>query len=211
MVGKGPSPDVAIDICREKCERIVVGNHEELVRAEKVFGGDEYVEMQERQRKKIGQERCDFLLTLENSIDVKMSGKNVRLFHASPVSALHRVRRSDGKEKHLSMFESTDFTGFSCEPDVVGYGDIHVSFVEVIGGKILFNVGSVGNPLGIDTRASFGIISGEYGSDAEDKLEIEIVKVDYDKDKAIEDARGGDLPEAELYVNEIMTGIYRGV
>ena len=209
MIGKGPSPDIVIDICSDKCERVVRGNHEELICSETVYGGDVYAKLKEWHRNKIGEKRYEYLLGLENSVDIRMSGKEIRLFHASQIGVHSRVHRSDSLEKHLLMFENTDFTGYLCEPKIVGYGDIHSSFIEIIGGKILFNVGSVGNPLGMDTRASFGIIRGDYNSSVEGKLELEIVKIDYDKNKAVKDARNCDLMEIELYINEILTGKYR--
>jgi len=39
-------------------------------------------------------------------------------------------------------------------------------------------------------------------------LGIEIVKIDYDKNKAIKDAQKCDLPEIDYYINEIVTGNY---
>jgi len=209
IIGKGPSPDIVIDICKKYCEKIVKGNHEELICSETVFGGEKYKKIKEWHKYKIGKNRYEYLQSLGNSIEFKMSGKNIRLFHASQTGVCNRVYMNDNKEKHLSMFESTDFTGYLFEPKIVGYGDIHSSFIEIIGEKILFNVGSVGNSLGIDTRASFGIITGEYNSDINEKLELEIVKIDYDKNKAIEDAKNCDLPEIEFYINEILTGKYR--
>jgi protein phosphatase len=209
IIGKGPSPDSAIDFCREKCERIIKGNHEEFICSDITYGGETFEKMKEWHKNKIGKERYDYLLTLGNSIDIKMSGKNIRLFHASQISTTNRVRKSDDIEKHLSMFENTEFTGYLHKPQVVGYGDIHNSYTELINGKILFNVGSVGNPLGIDTRASFGIISGQCNSSAEDKLGLEIVKVEYDKNRAIYEAKNCGLLGIEFYINEILTGKYR--
>ena len=209
IIGKGPSSDVVLDMCKEKCERIVRGNHEDLICSEFAIGDEIYKKMKEWHINKIGKERYEFLQTFENSVDIKLSGKNIRLFHASQIATTSRVRKNDSIEKHLSMFDSTDFTGHLHEPNIVGYGDIHVSYIEIIGDKVLFNVGSVGNPLGMDTRASFGIISGEHDSNVEDKLGLEIVKVEYDKIKAIAEAKNCDLVEIELYINEILTGKYR--
>ena len=211
MIGKGPSSDVVLDICNERCEKIVRGNHEEVICAVPIeeITNDLLVKMNEWHREKIGKKRLEFLSSLDNCIDIKMSGKNIRLLHASPISVWNRIHKRDDKEKHLTMFENTEFTGFSFVPDIVGYGDIHSSYLETIGEKLLFNVGSVGNPLGRIVKASFGIITGEFNSSANDKLEIEIVKLDYDKDKAVEDAKNSGIPGSDLYINEILTGIYR--
>jgi len=209
LIGKGPSPDNVINICKENCEKIVKGNHEELICSEIAFGGEIYEKIKEWHKNRIGIDRINFLNSLNYTIDIKMSGKDIRLFHASHINVLNRIHKNDNIDKHLSMFENTDFTGYLQNPKIVGYGDIHVSYIELIGDKLLFNVGSVGNSLGIDTRASFGIITGEYNSNIDDKLEIEIVKIEYDKSKSINDAKNCDLPEIELYINEIITGKYR--
>ena len=211
MIGKGPSSDIVIDICNNQCEKIIKGNHEEVICSVPLedITDDLLAKMVEWHRIKIGETRLKMLSLLENCVDIKMSGKNIRLLHASPVNVWTRVHKKDNKEKHLSMFKNTEFTGFSNVPNIVGYGDIHSSYIEIIGEKILFNVGSVGNPLGKSTKASFGIITGEYNSSTNEKLEIEIVKIEYDKDKAVMDAKESNLPGIELYIEEILTGIYR--
>jgi hypothetical protein len=56
-------------------------------------------------------------------------GRQVRLFHASQQSVYYRVRMDDPREKLLEMFTNTEFTGNTCVPDVVGYGDIHRAYV----------------------------------------------------------------------------------
>jgi predicted phosphodiesterase len=201
LVGKGPSSDIVIDICREKCEKIIKGNWEEA------FLSKESNPVIEWHINKLGEARLNFLHSLENCIELKMSGKNIRLFHASQIGVNNRVYKNDPKEKHLAMFDNTEFTGYSFIPDIIGYGDIHSSYKETLGEKILFNVGSVGNPLDI-TKASFGIITGEYDSFI---IDIEIIKVDYDKEKSIDDAKKCNLIDIDLYINEIIFAKYRGV
>ena len=211
LIGKGPSSDSVIDICQKYCEKIIKGNHEELICSGNVFGGEVYEAIKQWHINKIGNERLDYLRSLNNCIDFRLGGKNIRLFHASQIGVCYRVHKKDSMEKHLQMFDNTEFTGFTNNPDIVGYGDIHSSFIEIINDKILLNVGSVGNPLGIDTRASFGIIKGIIDNNINERIELEIVKVDYDKNKAIDDAKKSDLPEIELYINEIITGKYREI
>ena len=53
-----------------------------------------------------------------------MSGKRVRLFHASQEGIYHRVHMNGTLDEHLAMFTNTAFTGDALVPDVVGYGDI---------------------------------------------------------------------------------------
>jgi len=42
--------------------------------------------------------RYEFLQSLGNSIDIKMSGKNIRLFHASQIDVCNRVHKHDNKK-----------------------------------------------------------------------------------------------------------------
>jgi hypothetical protein len=60
------------------------------------------------------------------------------------------------------MFENTCFTGWGFEPDTVGYADIHHPYQKTYDEKILFNIGSVGNPLD-EPLACYQIMEGEFG------------------------------------------------
>jgi diadenosine tetraphosphatase ApaH/serine/threonine PP2A family protein phosphatase len=64
------------------------------------------------------------------------------------------------------MFKNTDFTGTELtEPDVVGYGDIHLSYSLVLfsNHKTIFNTGSVGCPADEPT-AAYVILEGYLDS-----------------------------------------------
>lgn len=96
-----------------------------------------------------------------------MSGKRVRLYHASHEGVFTRIRIDDPYERHLGMFSNTDFTGFdNPEPNMVGYGDIHAAYILPIyrDYKTLFNVGSVGNPLD-EPLATYALLEGNLDSD----------------------------------------------
>jgi protein phosphatase len=138
-----------------------------------------------------------------------MSGKRVRLFHASQESVYYRVRMDDPRDKHLAMFTNTAFTGNAFEPDVVGYGDIHRAYVMHFHQQMLFNVGSVGNPLDM-TQASYAIVEGRYNSHQADTFAVHVIRVLYDIERAIQQAAEEQMPELELYAHELRTAQYRG-
>jgi diadenosine tetraphosphatase ApaH/serine/threonine PP2A family protein phosphatase len=138
-----------------------------------------------------------------------VSGRNVRLFHASQESVHVRVLMSAGEERHKQMFESTDLTGHAGEPDVVGYGDIHRAYNMSYKDKVLFNVGSVGNPLD-GTMASYGILEGEFGSAQPARFGIQLMKVGYDVEHELSVARCMDMPDYVAYEHELQTGLYAG-
>jgi protein phosphatase len=115
----------------------------------------------------------------------------------------------DPRDKHLAMFTNTAFTGDTVEPDVVGYGDIHRAFVMHFHQQMLFNVGSVGNPLDM-TQASYAILEGRYDSQRADTFAVHVIRVPYDIELAIHQANEEHMPELEAYAQELRTAQYRG-
>ena len=203
LVGKGPHSEVAVDRCREVCEAIVVGNWEDMILAP--AGNATWA----WHRVRLGPERLAFLRTLPTTISLQLSGKRIRLFHASPFGVHHRVRQSDPVETLLSLFESTPFTSDDGAPDVVGYGDIHRAYLRTFPHRTLFNVGSVGNPL--DTpQACYAILEGVEHSAVAAPFSIQLVRVPYDIEQAIRDAAELGMPELEAYARELRTAEYHG-
>ncbi len=77
-------------------------------------------------------------------------------------------------------------------------------------GKTLFNVGSVGNPLEIP-QASYAILEGERDSEAAAPFSIQLVRVPYDNERAVQDAVDAGMPDLDNYIREIRTAKYRGL
>lgn len=112
--------------------------------------------------KQLSEEQNDYLRSLPFSIEFYMSGKLIRMFHASPRSLYERIQPHASREERISMFENSELTENiegERKPDVVCYGDVHQAFVQNFRGKTLCNAGSVGNPLEI-TQASYLIFEG---------------------------------------------------
>ncbi len=85
------------------------------------------------------------------------------------------------------MFRNTPMTGDGAPPSMVGYGDIHESFLEVAQGRTLFNVGSVGNPLD-EPEPSYVLLEGALGEQAPGRFSMQIVRVPYDVESEISTA-----------------------
>jgi protein phosphatase len=143
---------------------------------------------------------------------MRLSGRLVRLYHASAQSVYHRVQPWHSLEERLAMFANTEFTGGmgAAEPDVVGYGDVHNAFLQHLNGRVLFNVGSVGNPLDI-TQAAYAIIEGEPESETQRPFSVQLVRVPYDIELAISLAEELAMPSLEAYAKELRTARYRGL
>jgi protein phosphatase len=203
LVGKGPHSERAVDVCREACEIVVKGNWDEFIRDPTDIATLRW------HQQRLGAERLHYLAGLPGSVDFTMSGKQIRLFHASHQGVHHRVIMNDTQDNQLAMFTNTDFTGFVQEPDVVGYGDIHRNYLKSFQHKVLFNVGSVGNPLDV-TQASYCILEGRYGDTAASPFSIQMIRVPYDIELAIHQAAQEQMPQLELYADELRTARYRG-
>ncbi len=207
LVGKGPDPAKAVDICREVCEVIVLGNHDDFMASGKEHPALPFIGWH---REQLGKERLEYLKNLPPVFNYVISGRKVRLYHASQISPHYRVFMDDAQEKHQAMFTNTAFTGDDFEPDTVGYGDIHQAFQMNLWGKILFNAGSVGNPLD-EPLAAYAIMEGNYGDEKPGSFSLQTIRLPYDIELAIRQARDAGLPEIELkpYANELRTSVYR--
>ena len=204
LVGKGPYSEQTVDRCQDVCAQTIKGNWDDFIGK-----ATDNPTMQWHQAR-LGPARLAYLQALPTVIEFTMSGKRVRLFHASQIGIYHRVRMNDPIEKHLAMFTNTAFTGDGMEPEVVGYGDIHGAYLKSFQHRILFNVGSVGNPLDL-TMASYAILEGDYGSQTPGPFSVQLMRVPYDIELAIQQAAAEQMPELDLYANELRTARYRGL
>ncbi|OAS22390.1 metallophosphoesterase family protein [Paenibacillus oryzisoli] len=123
LVGKGPSSAEVVDLIQLTCEAVVQGNWDLGITMPQELPAGIW------QQQSLGDERIAYLKQLPYSIDVMLSGKLIRLFHASAQSVFHRLKREASKNERLAMFENTTMTGDGIEPDIVGYGDIHIPYM----------------------------------------------------------------------------------
>ena len=204
-VGKGPRGSAVVDRCREACEVNVRGNWDDFLPA--AAGSDDPALAWWHDE--LRPEQHDWLRTLPLSHDVVVSGRRLRLFHASATSVHVRVHRSHTREEFDGMFAATDLTGPGPEPSVVGYGDIHSAYLEVNDGRTLFNVGSVGNPLD-EPVPSYVVLDGAVDDPEPGALGLQFVRVPYDVETEIATAAALRMPQLEPYAVELRTAFYRG-
>ncbi|GGD55266.1 metallophosphoesterase family protein [Paenibacillus nasutitermitis] len=203
LAGKGPGSDEAVDRVRDACTLVIRGNWDENMARD-----SEYPPIVWHQNK-LGARRLDYLRELPIMIELHMSGRLIRLFHASPRSVHERIQPWDSHESRLSLFHASEYSSYAGEADVAGYGDIHNAFVQHLDGKALFNAGSVGNPLEM-TQASYAILEGRLNGRDLAPFGIQLVRVPYDIELAVQQAVEAQIPELEAYVVELRTAVYRG-
>lgn len=204
LVGKGPDSAKVVDLCRQVCQLVVKGNWDEEVAKATDWSTGLWHQAQ------LGAERIRYLQQLPNTIDFQLSGKHVRLFHASAQSIYARVHPWDEHARLKGMFANTEFTTYTHpEPDIVGYGDIHQAFLLSVADKWLFNVGSVGNPIDGIPLACYAILKGHLNAAKLAPFTLEIVRVVYDIERAIREAQAVAMPKLAEYTFELRTGHYR--
>ncbi|TXK76089.1 metallophosphoesterase [Paenibacillus sp. N3.4] len=202
-VGKGPHSDLIVDLVRDSCEVVIMGNWDDFI------GNPTNDSVLLWHQARLGRARIDYLKGLPFSFEFWMSGKFVRLFHASPRSVYERIQPWDSMETRLSMFDASDSCTEIGQADVAGYGDVHNAYLQILKSKLLFNTGSVGNPLDM-TQASYAILEGHYMSKQAAAFSIQHVRVPYDIERAVQQAKDEQMPDLEAYILELRTGQYRG-
>jgi predicted phosphodiesterase len=205
FVGKGPRGSEVVDRCATACEVNVRGNWDDFLPEL----GDESSPEMIWWRDELRQDQRDWLKTRPLSHDLLISGRHIRLFHASATSPHVRVHAEHTADEFDGMFVNTPMTGDGPVPSVVGYGDIHEAFVEVDDGRTLFNVGSVGNPLD-EPVSSYVVLEGTVGHPEPAPFGMQFVRVPYDVEAEISLAARLGMPELQPYAIELRSALYRG-
>ncbi|HCC03608.1 MAG TPA: hypothetical protein DEP51_01950 [Clostridiales bacterium] len=200
IVSKSVNPDIVIDIIKEKCDVILKGNCDEIFSSERALTRQFWTRM------KIGEKRAKFLRELPIMHEFYLSGKLIRLFHASPYSLEHiynpEYNNHDKRYNNkiiinpMELFKNTDFIGKSKNdkiPDVIGYAHLHMPIIFKVEDKIIFNTGSVGASYN-KGEATYTIVEGELNSQKNMNMSISNVSVYYNLEKEIKYIEESDIP-----------------
>ena len=242
LIGKGPSPKEVVDLSMEKCNVSILGNWEDFLLNSGI--DEDPIRFYRRQ---LDEKHLDYFKSLDYGIELYMSGRLIRIFHAHPFNVYRRVFKFSDLNTLLEMFMFNDVPGCYRYPDMSDisiYGDIHHTYhvvfdddyflrkykeyhellginftdfsikyanaISQLRGRQIYNLGSVGQPFD-GTTASYLVIEGEFDSRTPAPLTISFVRVPYDNRLAAEIARKSDMLDKDLYIREILTGIYRGL
>jgi predicted phosphodiesterase len=202
VAGKGPSGAAVVDLCRQRCAVTIQGNWDAALARPHDHPAIRWCQQE------LGAGRLDWLGSLPFCFDFVLSGQRIRLVHASPQGIRQRVHQSASQKELQMMFEPTGLTDATFVPDVVGYADIHTPFLRTFHQQTVFNIGSVGNPLDVPL-AAWVVLEGTLDDPAPAPWGVQIVRVPYDIDRAIADAREAGFPEADIWERELVTARYR--
>jgi diadenosine tetraphosphatase ApaH/serine/threonine PP2A family protein phosphatase len=185
VVGYGASPNECTDIVRERCEVVILGNHDEVAlgRGDVRLFNPLAAEAALWTRNALTESTRDFL----QSLPLRHETDQATYVHGTPVEPARwryiwdevaAQAQSDGFGTRLC------FVGHSHLPDV-----FRIDTDTERPTRLIVNVGSVGQPRDRDARGCMALL-GDAGS------RLELVRVGYDVDTAMGKIRDAGLPEA---------------
>ena len=222
IVAKGTHQQECVDLVRSNCEVVIKGNCDEYYSRPSI---PEDKSDTEKMRfnwntNKINDDSKAYLQGLPFCHEFYLSGRLVRLIHATPTSIDGFVGGIDKLENLYSLFLPSENTISESKADILIYGHIHNPFVQKIYNRYIINAGSVGNPIDVfrnpdkdaDSRfttvANYLILNGNLDSkDINDTFSYELVSISYDIEKEL--AANTDNIEFEGYATELREGKYR--
>lgn len=224
IVAKGTHQEECVNLIKENCEIVLKGNCDDYFTSKIDRETKPEIELKRIDwiDSKLSDESKNFLKSLPYSFEFYLSGRLVRLFHATPNKINGFVGNIDTIDRLYSLFLPSKNIISNKKADVVVYGHIHTPFIQRIYNRTIINSGSVGNAIDVfrneekdadvrnTTLANYVILSGKYDSkDINEKISFEIVSVPYDIEKELKENE--DNIEMESYEEELRSGKYRNM
>ena len=126
-VGKGPRGREVVELCQERCEVNLLGNWDDfLPDPDREFDSEALRFWLDQ----LGPGQGEWLRGLPFSHDFWLSGRRVRLFHASEETVHRRVRYVRTQAEFEGLFTHTAPPATGPLPDLVGYADTHDPLYE---------------------------------------------------------------------------------
>lgn len=224
IVAKGTHQEECVNLIKENCEIVLKGNCDDYFTSKIDRETKPEIELKRIDwiDSKLSDESKNFLKSLPYSFEFYLSGRLVRLFHATPNKINGFVGNIDTIDRLYSLFLPSKNTISNKKADVVVYGHIHTPFIQRIYNRTIINSGSVGNAIDVfrnidkdadvknTTLANYVILSGKYDSkDINEEISFELVNVPYDIEKEL-DANTDNI-EIDSYKEELRSGKYRNM
>lgn len=192
---KGPYPEEVIKSVMD-LEAIctIKGNTDRWLIENPININPEMADYVEHCRKRISQESKDYLDGLPEICELEEEGRKLLVFHASHDSDLIGIDMHDENGELEMKTGGKDY-------DICLFGHTHMQFHIESGSKVLVNPGSVGLPFNGTEMLQFGII--EFGAD---KIDVELIKAEYNIEEVITEAIRTDLPHVEKYAFTLRNG-----
>lgn len=222
IIAKGTHQHECVNLIKDNCNIVLKGNCDEYFTSDLDLSSKSEIEKNRIiwNRSKLTNEDIIYLKNLPYCYEFYLSGRLVRLFHATPKKINDFIGNIDRIENLYKLFLPSENTLSDNLADIVIYGHIHTQFVQRIYNRTIINTGSVGNSLDVfrnkekdadvknTTVANYLILYGNYNSKSiDEKISYELVNIPYDIEKELKD--NIDNIEIESYETEIRSGQYR--
>ena len=192
MTGYGPFPDEVCHILQHRQIPAVAGNYDRKVLAVTRQGVSAARGMKSKKRKillwtvkHLSHQALVYLSALPDQLDLQLpSGHQLTVVHGSPLSPDDVIYPSITRPVLANKLGKG-------KPDILVCGHTHIPFVKRMGGTLVVNCGSAGQPIDGDARPSFALVSSER-----DKLPRgRIIRFDYEHQQTIAALSKSSLPK----------------
>jgi predicted phosphodiesterase len=200
LVGYAPWPDEVVQLLNDRAVPGIAGNYDSTTATDYRHCGCKYEDARQEElshvsyewtRAHISAETKRYLGSLPFRIDVRPLGGHVagpRLILLHGNAALNTVYWTEDRSDRfcLQMAETVNAKA----GDVIAFGHTHKPWHREIEGIHFVNTGAVGRPKDGDARAGYALVTMD-GT----RVGVEMVRVDYDIQRAAEGIMGSELPD----------------
>ena len=219
VIGKGRNSNECLNLLKDCI--IVYGNWEDFFNHKRITNeaSEKRYQLLDKQLSDSNKKR---LKTFPLCYEFYMSGRLVRMFHATPDNAWDNVLNIDRIDKLYQQFLPTKYTSKEVA-DIIVYGHTHTQNLMKLYNRTLINTGSVGNAFDIirnkekdgkcenTTNADYLIIEGKINCKEISDIRFEFISLTYDRNKELKENTNDNNPELESYKKEILTGEFRNI
>lgn len=199
LVSYGPHPSEVVDFIRSHATMCVRGNHDEALAHDvdcRCAPASKPLAEATRavHRSMLSHSQVRYLGSIPLTGELRVDDKTLFSVHASPQEHLYRYTLTPDLPEARLQAEITGVVG-----DLILLGHTHFPMIRRIGGQIVINPGSVGQPRDGDPRASYAVIvDGVH----------ELRRAAYDIERTVRDLRAISL--APAIANELTSILRNG-
>lgn len=186
FVDYGANPNEVIEVLRDRKVKSIIGNHDVAALTGDVSLFNARAAMSSRwTATRLTKESSAYLRGLPQDLRIHCEDVEVYFAHGSPDDRLWEYVDPRTHGELLGHYLT------KLDVQALGLGHTHIPYVWSEVRRVVFNPGSVGQPRDGDRRASYAMVSIDG-----DAVEAEVVRVEYDFQKAASKVRAAGLPES---------------